>query len=44
MKALHVVFRLALLITLGIGIPGSPTTAQTTPPKETQPQPRDCAS
>src|SRR5580658_4037106 len=37
MKALRVAFRWALLITLGIGIPGSPTTAQTTSPKEAQP-------
>ena len=38
MKALRIVFRLGLLIGLGIGIPGSPTIAQTTPPKEAQPQ------
>ncbi len=37
MKALRVVFRLALLITLGIEIPGLPTSAQTTSPKESQP-------
>ena len=37
MKALRVVFRLGLLIGLGIAIPGSPTTAQTTSPKEAQP-------
>ena len=37
MKALRVVFRLALLITLGIEIPGVPTFAQTTSPKEAQP-------
>ena len=37
MKALRVVFRLGLLIGLGIAISGSPTTAQTTSPKEAQP-------
>ena len=37
MKALRVVFRFGLLIGLRIGIPGSPTTAQTTSPKESQP-------
>ena len=37
MKALRVVLRLGLLIGLGIAIPGSPTTAQTASPKETQP-------
>jgi len=37
MKALRVVFRLGLLIGLGIEIPGLSTTAQTTSPKETQP-------
>jgi len=37
-KALRVVFRLGLLIGFGIAIPGSPTTAQTTSPKEAQPQ------
>ncbi|MGA2702455.1 MAG: CHAT domain-containing protein [Isosphaeraceae bacterium] len=37
MKALHVVFRLGLLIGLGIEIPGLPATAQTTVPKEAQP-------
>ena len=37
MKALRVVFRLGLLIGLGIEIPGLPTTAQTTSPKEAQP-------
>jgi len=36
MKALHVVFRFGLLIGLEIGIPGVPTTAQTTSPKEAQ--------
>src|ERR1700691_2411874 len=38
MKALRIVFRLGLLIGLGIAIPGSPTTAQTTSPKGAQPQ------
>ncbi|MFI5457788.1 MAG: tetratricopeptide repeat protein [Isosphaerales bacterium] len=37
MKALRVVFRLGLLIALGLEIPGLPATAQTTPPKEAQP-------
>ena len=37
MKALRIVFRLGLLIGLGIEIPGPPTTAQTTSPKEAQP-------
>ncbi len=37
MKALRIVFRLGLLIGLGIAIPGLPTTAQTTSPKEAQP-------
>jgi len=37
MKALRVVFRLGLLIGLGIGLPGSHTTAQTTSPTEAQP-------
>ena len=37
MKALRVVLRLGLLSGLGIAIPGSPTTAQTTSPKEAQP-------
>jgi len=37
MKALRVVFRLGLLIGLGLEIPGLPTTAQTTSPKEAQP-------
>ena len=37
MKALRVVFRLGLLIGLGIEIPGLPATAQTTSPKEAQP-------
>jgi tetratricopeptide (TPR) repeat protein len=37
MKALRVVFRLGLLIGLGIEIPGLPTSAQTTSPKEAQP-------
>src|SRR5271157_1462352 len=36
MKALHVVFRLGLLIGLVIEITGSPATAQTTSPKEAQ--------
>ncbi len=38
MKALRIVFRFGLLIGFGIGIPGLPTTAQTTSPKEAQPQ------
>ena len=42
MKALRVVFRLGLLIGLVVEILGSPTTAQTTTPKETLPQHRDC--
>jgi len=37
MKALRVVFRLALLIGLGIEIAGLTTTTQTTSPKESQP-------
>jgi tetratricopeptide (TPR) repeat protein len=37
MNALRVVFRLALLITLGIEIPVLPTSAQTTTPNEAQP-------
>jgi len=37
MKALRVVFRLGLLIGLGIGFPDSPTIAQTTSPKDAQP-------
>jgi len=37
MKALRVVFRLGLLIGFGIAIPGLPTTAQTTSPKEAPP-------
>ncbi|MFI5456630.1 MAG: tetratricopeptide repeat protein [Isosphaerales bacterium] len=37
MKALRVVFRLGLLIGLGIEIPGLPATAQTTSPKAAQP-------
>jgi len=37
MKALRVAFRLVLLIGFGIAILGSPTTAQTTSPKEAQP-------
>src|SRR5271165_721342 len=37
MKALRVVFRLGLLIGLGLAMPVMPTTAQTTPPKEAQP-------
>ena len=37
MKALRVAFQLALLISLGIEIPGLPTSAQTTSPKEAQP-------
>ena len=37
MKALRIVFRLGLVIGLGIAIPGLPTTAQTTSPKEAQP-------
>ncbi len=36
MKALRVLFRLGLLIGLGIQIPGLPTTAQTTSPKPEQ--------
>ncbi len=36
MNALRVLFRLGLLIGLGIGIPGMPTTAQTTSPKPAQ--------
>ena len=44
MKALRIVFRLGLLIGFGIAIPGSPATAQTTSPKEAQPQHRDCES
>ena len=40
MKALHIVFRLALLIGLAIAIPGSPTTAQTTSPNEAPFQPQ----
>ncbi len=37
MKALQVVFRLGLLIGLGIEIPALPVTAQTTSPKEARP-------
>jgi len=37
MNALRVVFRLWLLIGLGLEIPGSPTTAQTASPKEARP-------
>jgi len=37
MKSLRVMFRLGLLIGLGIEIPGLPATAQTTSPTETQP-------
>ena len=37
MKALRVLFRLGLLVGLGTEIPGLPTTAQTTSPKESQP-------
>ncbi len=37
MKALRVLFRLGLLIGLGIEIPVAPTTAQTRSPKEAQP-------
>ncbi|HKI16800.1 MAG TPA: tetratricopeptide repeat protein, partial [Isosphaeraceae bacterium] len=37
MKALRIVFRLGLLIVLGIAKPGMPTTAQTPSPKEAQP-------
>ncbi len=37
MKALHVVFRLGLLIGLGIEITGLPATAQTTSPNQAQP-------
>src|SRR5438105_2050404 len=37
MKALHVVFRLGLLIGLGMEFPVLPTAAQTTSPKEAQP-------
>ena len=37
MKSLRIVFRLGLLIGLGIAIPGLPATAQTTSPKEAQP-------
>ncbi len=37
MKALRFVIELGLLIGLGIAIPGLPTTAQTTTPKEAQP-------
>jgi len=37
MKALRVVFRLGLLIGLGIQIPGLPTSAQTASPKDAQP-------
>jgi len=37
MKALRIVFRLGLLIGLGIEIPGLPATAQTAIPKEAQP-------
>jgi tetratricopeptide (TPR) repeat protein len=37
MKAFHVMFRLGLLIGLGIEIPGPTTSAQTTSPKESQP-------
>ena len=37
MNARRILFRLGLLIGLGIVIPGSPTIAQTTPPKEAQP-------
>jgi tetratricopeptide (TPR) repeat protein len=37
MKAFRVVFRLGLLMGLGIEVPGSPTTAQTSPPQESQP-------
>ena len=44
MNALRIVFRLGLLIGLGIEIPGLPTTAQTTPPKEAQSPHRDCES
>ena len=36
MKAPHIVFRLWLLIDLGIAMPGLPTTAQTTLPNEGQ--------
>ena len=38
MKALRIVFRMGLLIGLGLEFPGWPTTAQTTSPKEAQPQ------
>jgi len=37
MKALRVVFRLGLLIGLGLAVPVMPTTAQTTPPNNPQP-------
>ncbi len=37
MKALHVVFRVGLLIGSGLGIADLTTSAQTTPPKEAQP-------
>jgi tetratricopeptide (TPR) repeat protein len=38
MKAFRIVFRLGLLVGFGIGIPGLPTTGQTTSPKDAQPQ------
>ena len=44
MKALRIVFRSALLIGFVIEFPVLPTSAQTTPPKETQPPCRDCES
>ncbi|MGO9465961.1 MAG: tetratricopeptide repeat protein [Isosphaeraceae bacterium] len=37
MKALRVLFRLGLMIGFGLAMPGTPTTAQTTSPKEAQP-------
>jgi hypothetical protein len=37
MKSLRIVFQFGLLIALGIAIPGLPTAAQTTSPKEAQP-------
>src|SRR5262245_41317578 len=36
MKALHVVFRLGLLMSFGIAMPGWPTIAQTTSPNGSQ--------
>jgi len=45
MKAIRVMFHPGLLIGFGLAMPGMPTAAQTTPPKDAQPAaPRACGS